>query len=45
MAMDIVDKLIDDFNNSSAWLSFIILGGFTYWPTLVCAWWGAKPER
>ena len=26
--MDIVDKLIDDFNNSSAWLEFfIVLGG------------------
>ena len=40
--MDIFDKLIDDFNNSSAWLEFfIVLGGLCLAYTVV-RWWGQK---
>ena len=39
--MDIFDKLIDDFNSSSAWLEFFIVLGGLLLAYLGVRWWGA----
>lgn len=40
--MDIFDKLIDDFNNSSAWLEFFIVVGGLLLAYVGVGWWGAS---
>ncbi len=40
--MDIFDKLIDDFNNSSAWLEFFIVVGGLLLAYVGVRWWGAS---